>query len=370
MRIEHTAAKLPLIQSPEVGRSTSHEQLTHNSRRSEHINLLHTQGSSSPTTKSTVDDASVLRTFKPTAVKNVATPEKRNMETILVGIPAYNAESTIAKVIVHAKAFADIIIVADDGSTDDTGAIAENLGARVVRHARNRGKGEAIRTVFVEARQLKADALVTLDADGQHDPHDIPVLVRPILDGTADVIVGSRESIEAPRLRRTGVKVLNLATSVRDIDGATVDAQSGFRAYSKRAIDQLDFSEPGMGAEALALKSASVLGLRIKQIPINIKYLGGTDHSLNPISHFGDVLLAIIKAVILKRPVRSLGIPGLVLVIVGVYWWIRILDIYNTTTQFAIGNALVASVVLLAGFFMAISAMVLIAIILAIQERR
>jgi glycosyltransferase involved in cell wall biosynthesis len=289
---------------------------------------------------------------------------------ILVGIPAYNEENTIAKVIVNSKAYADLIIVADDGSTDNTELIAKSLGATVIRHTRNLGKGEAVRTIFMQAKRIKADALVTLDADGQHDPHDIPKLVRPILEDQADVIVGSRENVETPKLRAAGVRMLNLVTAVRDIDGGTVDAQSGFRAYSRRAIDKLHFDEPSMGAEAVALKSANTLGLRIKQVPITIKYLGGTDHSLNPVSHFSDVLVAVIKEVVLKRPVRSLGIPGLILVIVGLYWWVRILDIYNATRQFAIGNALVASVVLLAGFFMVISAMMLIAIVLAIQERR
>jgi glycosyltransferase involved in cell wall biosynthesis len=295
---------------------------------------------------------------------------KQERKSVLVGIPAYNEERTIAKVIVNTKTYADKIIVADDGSTDDTALIARNLGAEVVRHTRNRGKGEAVRTIFMQARRINVDVLVTLDADGQHDPHDIPALVRPIVEGTADVAVGSREALETPKLRRAGVRLLNLATSVKDIEGATVDAQSGFRAYSKRAIEQLRFDEPSMGAEALALKSATALGLRIKQVPIGIKYLGGTDHSLNPISHFSDVLVALVKAVVLRRPVRSLGIPGLLLVIAGIYWWVRILDIYNATRQFAIGNALVASVVLLAGFFMVISAMMLIAIVLAIQEHR
>jgi glycosyltransferase involved in cell wall biosynthesis len=311
-----------------------------------------------------------LRAFERAEPKDASVGRKHIGKIILVGIPAYNEEETIAKVIVNAEEHADTIIVVDDGSTDDTGAIAEGLGARVVRHTRNRGKGEALRTIFMQARHLEVDVLVTLDGDGQHDPHDIPELIRPILDSTADLVVGSREKRETPKLRRAGVRMLNLVTYVRDIDGATVDAQSGFRAYSKKAIDQLDFDEPGMGADALALRSASALGLRIKQVPISIKYLGRTDHSLNPVSHFSDVFLAIIKAVVLKRPVRSLGIPGLLLVILGVYWWIRILDIYNATREFAIGNALVASVVLLAGFFMVISAMILIAIVLAIQERR
>jgi glycosyltransferase involved in cell wall biosynthesis len=309
-----------------------------------------------------------LSALKRNEASDVKIAKGEQRQTVLVGIPAYNEEKAIAKVIVNSKKYADAIVVVDDGSTDDTGLIAGNLGVSVIRHVSNRGKGEAIKTVFVQARQLNADILVTVDGDGQHDPNDIPALIRPIIDGTADVVTGSRQARTTPKVRGAGVKILNFATSVKDTNGATVDAQSGFRAYSKRAVERLDIDEPGMGAEALVLKSASALGLRIKQVPISIKYLGRTDHSLNPISHFGDVLLAIIKAVVLKRPVRSLGIPGVLLLVVGVYWWIRILDIYNATREFAIGNALVASVVLLAGFFMVISAMVLIAIVLAIQE--
>jgi glycosyltransferase involved in cell wall biosynthesis len=296
-------------------------------------------------------------------------PRKQKKTTILVGIPAYNEEKTIAKVIANTKKYADTIIVADDGSTDDTGLIAEDLGAKVLRHARNKGKGEALKTIFGSARNLRADVLVTLDADGQHDPSRIPELTRPILEHKADIIIGSRMRQEIPRLRRAAHKVLDAATSVSDIDGAIVDSQSGYRAYSRRAINELDFYEPSMGAEALALKSAKSLGLVIRQVSIGVKYGGKNDHSLNPISHFSDVFSAIIKAIILKRPLRSLGIPGSILVLVGLYWWIQILDIYNGTRQFAIGNALVASVILLAGFFMAISAVVLIAIVLAIQER-
>jgi glycosyltransferase involved in cell wall biosynthesis len=309
-----------------------------------------------------------LSVLKRTEASDLKITKGEQRQNVLVGIPAYNEEKAIAKVIVNSKKYADAIVVVDDGSTDDTGLIARNLGVSVIRHVSNRGKGEAIKTVFVQARQLNADILVTVDGDGQHDPNEIPALIEPIIDGTADVVTGSRQARTTPKVRGAGVKILNLATSVKDTNGATVDAQSGFRAYSKRAVERLDIDEPGMGAEALVLKSASALGLRIKQVPISIKYLGRTDHSLNPISHFGDVLLAIIKAVVLKRPVRSLGIPGVLLVVVGVYWWIRILDIYNATREFAIGNALVASVVLLAGFFMVISAMVLIAIVLAIQE--
>jgi glycosyltransferase involved in cell wall biosynthesis len=309
------------------------------------------------------------KSFEKIQAKDVTMPRKPKKTTILVGIPAYNEEKTIAKVIVNSKRYADRIMVADDGSTDDTGLIAEGLGAKVLRHARNRGKGEALKTIFRSARNLRADVLVTLDADGQHDPHEIPALTRPILEHKADIIIGSREKQEIPKLRRAAHRVLDMATSVSDIDGAIVDSQSGYRAYSRRAIDELNFYEPGMGAEALVLKSAKALGLVIRQVPITVKYQGTAGHSMNPISHFSDVFSAIVKTVILKRPLRSLGIPGSILVLVGLYWWIQILDIYNASRQFAIGNALVASVILLVGFFMAISAVILIAIVLAIQER-
>ncbi len=303
-------------------------------------------------------------------VKNENNPDKLGSRSVFAGIPAYNEEKTIAKIIVNVRRYVDKVIVVDDGSTDDTALIAEGLGVIVVRHDRNRGKGGALRTMFELAKDLHVNALVTLDADAQHDPRDIPRVIQPIMDGTADMVVGSRkmQRESTPRLRRTGQKVLDQATSVRDLDGVIVDSQSGFRAYSGKAIAKLDFAEPGMGAESIALKAASRLGLTIRQIPVTMKYQGGEDHSLNPLVHFSDVFSALVKTVVLKRPVRSLGIPGAVLVLAGLYWWVQILYTYNATKQFAIGNALVASVILLAGFFLGISAVILIAIVLAIQE--
>jgi hypothetical protein len=95
------------------------------------------------------------------------------------------------------------------------------------------------------------------------------------MDGTADSVVGSRMQQESiPKLRRAGQKVLDQATSARDLDGVVVDSQSGFRAYSGKAIAKLDFAEPSMGAEPLTLKTASNLGLTIRQVPVIMKYQG------------------------------------------------------------------------------------------------
>ena len=171
-------------------------------------------------------------------------------QLVIAGIPSYNDESTIAKVIVNSGKHVGKIVVVDDGSTDDIGIIAEKLGAIVVRHDRNRGKGEALKTVFEKARELGADVLVTLDADAQHEPNDIPKVVRLVLDDVADIVVGARaEPGSTPTVRRLGQRFLDATLQVRDQEGAVVDSQSGFRAYSKKALAQLDFYEWSMGAE-------------------------------------------------------------------------------------------------------------------------
>jgi len=116
-----------------------------------------------------------------------------DMKPLVVAcIPAYNEEGSIAGVVVQARKYVDRVVVCDDGSVDLTGAIAEGLGAVVVRHGRNLGKGAALRSAFLRARELGADVVAMLDADGQHDPEEIPGLVEPILKGEADMVVGSR----------------------------------------------------------------------------------------------------------------------------------------------------------------------------------
>ena len=110
----------------------------------------------------------------------------------VVGIPAFNEEKTIARVVLEAQKYADKVVVCDDGSSDMTAEIAERLGADVARHEQNLGYGAAIQSLFRRARELGADVLVTLDTDGQHDPREVPNVVKPILEGKANVVIGSR----------------------------------------------------------------------------------------------------------------------------------------------------------------------------------
>lgn len=131
---------------------------------------------------------------------------------IVVGIPAYNEEKTIAPVLLEAEKHSDVVLVCDDGSRDRTGEIASRLGARVLRHERNMGYGESIRTLLREARSLRADVFVTLDGDGQHDPSEIPVLVEGLMSEGADIAIGSRflrGDDSTPGWRRFGIRLIN-----------------------------------------------------------------------------------------------------------------------------------------------------------------
>ena len=165
---------------------------------------------------------------------------------VVVGIPAFNEEKAIARVILEAQKFADAVVVCDDGSTDLTAEIAERLGADVIKHERNSGYGAAIRSLFGRARELGADVLVTLDADGQHDANEIPNVLKPILQNKADIVVGSRfidaqGTTEMPLYRRFGAKIITKLVNGSSKNGIS-DAQSGFRAYNRQTMEKLGVS--------------------------------------------------------------------------------------------------------------------------------
>jgi glycosyltransferase involved in cell wall biosynthesis len=142
---------------------------------------------------------------------------------VVVGIPAFNEERTIAKVVLESQRFADKVVVCDDGSSDMTAEIAERLGADVARHERNLGYGAAVQSLFRRAREL--------GADGQHDPSEVSDVVKPIVEGKADVVVGSRfvderSAYAMPWYRRAGVKFVTRLTNNGARHGVK-DGQSG-----------------------------------------------------------------------------------------------------------------------------------------------
>lgn len=165
---------------------------------------------------------------------------------VVVVLPAFNVQDTIGEVIIRTERYVDEVVVVDDGSRDLTSVLAERLGAKVLRHQENLGKGVALRTGFRYACEAGFDVLVTLDSDGQHNPGEIPILIDPIMRGEADVVNGSRLifDTEMPFYRRVGNMLLTALT--RRSQGV-LDTQSGFRAYSRRAIGAIDIRSSGMG---------------------------------------------------------------------------------------------------------------------------
>ena len=239
------------------------------------------------------------------------------MTHIAVILPAYNEEVAIGSMLLRTKQFADRVILVDDGSTDRTSEVARLAGFEFIRHPTNMGKGAALRTGFEAADG--ADVIVTMDADGQHDPGDIPKLPGAILAGEADVVNGSRymngTGKSTPAYRRLGQSVLDKATNLNSGLKIT-DTQSGFRAFSGGVIPSFRFSQKGFGIESEMLADVANAGLRIKEVEVGVRY--DVDCSTeNPVSHGVRVLLRVLHDMELNRPLYYFTVPGMVMAVVG-----------------------------------------------------
>jgi glycosyltransferase involved in cell wall biosynthesis len=273
-----------------------------------------------------------------------------------VGIPAFNEEKNIAAIITKLADITDTIIVCNDGSSDLTSDIAEKMGTFVINHEKNLGYGAAIRSIFLKAKELNGDILVTFDADGQHRIEDIEKVTKPIIDQEVDLVIGSRfldeSEKEVPRYRKVGIKVITKITNV-SIKKQLTDSQSGFRAYSKKVLAELNPSELGMGISTEILIKASNKNFRITEVPIKILYAGDTS-THNPVSHGSSVILSTIKYTSIEHPLKFYGIPSMILFIIGISFTYLSAEYYaeigrlNTNlTIIAAGTVLIAVVLLI-----------------------
>jgi glycosyltransferase involved in cell wall biosynthesis len=235
----------------------------------------------------------------------------------LVCIPAYNEETKIKDVVKKSLPYVDKVIVCDDGSTDNTAALAKKAGAIVISHTTNLGYGAAISTLFDYCRKNNAEIMVTLDGDGQHNPDQVPDLINIILKHNVDVVIGSRslrDDKDLPSYRRAGIKIIT-STINSATDLKVTDSQSGFRAYSRTAIDLIHPSESGMSV------STEIL------LKINVSYTGDTSTE-HPVSHGAHVIGTTLKYVSIKHPMYFYGIPGILLFISGLIMGVSFLDSY------------------------------------------
>lgn len=205
------------------------------------------------------------------------------MTSVVAVVPARDEARRIGPVVETAHRRLPVVVV-DDGSTDDTAGIAEAAGATVVRLDENRGKGTALRAGFRRVLEEGAEAVVTLDADGQHDPGEIPAFLEAHRESGADLVIGARDFASMPPARRLantlGRIVLRWAVG-RDVP----DNQSGYRLMSRRLVERsLELDEAGFAFEVQVLVECARRGWPIEWVPIRTIYAAERSH-INPVLH-------------------------------------------------------------------------------------
>ena len=290
---------------------------------------------------------------------------------IVIGIPAFNEEKNIASILIKLKKVTKDIIVCDDGSTDLTANIAEELGAIVIKHEKNLGYGGAISSIFLKAQEIQADVLVTFDADGQHRIEDIEEVLEPIKKNLADAVIGSRflnNNQEIPKYRKVGIKVITELTNI--IGGTKIsDSQSGFRAYNKKILENIKPTELGMGISTEILIKIQKVGFRITEVPITILYEGDTS-THNPVSHGSSVIFSTIKYVAIERPLTFYGIPGIFFLAVGLIFGLWAMQVFSEQGEIITNIALVGIGGVILGTVLMITATILHSIVSVVRERK
>jgi len=283
---------------------------------------------------------------------------------ILACIPAFNEENIIGEVVKKTLSYVDKVIVCDDGSWDNTFNEAKISGAEVIHHSKNLGKGAALKSLFNYARNSNFDVIVTIDGDGQFLAEEITKLVKSIVEKKSDIVIGYRfdDKTEMPSYRKVGNKILDKITSLAS-DLPFRDTQSGFRAYSKKAIDLITFQTNGFGADSEILINISKKGLRISEEKVTVIYNTGRKTSTkNPLSHSGEVITSIIELVAIRHPLKYLGILGIIFLIIGIIFSVIIISTFNDTRYFSIPFTLLSMSSLLIGLMLLLMSVLLFSI--------
>ena len=275
--------------------------------------------------------------------------------TIIACIPAFNEGRVIGPLVKDVLQYVDKVIVCDDGSNDNTFIEAEKAGSQVLKHKKNLGKGAALKTLFDFVKNKNFDVLITIDGDGQFSPNEIPKLITPIIDKKMDVVIGYRSNRdEIPSYRKIGNKFLDSMTNLAS-ELPFRDTQSGFRSYSKAAIFTINFKTDGFGADSEILIDASRKKLNITEVPVLVRYNTGEKTSTkDPISHTSEVITSLIESIALRHPLKYLGIPGIILIFVGIGLLIWSITYFNEARSFpipilvsSIGSTIIGAMLLL-----------------------
>ena len=291
-------------------------------------------------------------------MKQPSNSSRQNKLKIAAGLPAFNEESYIGSVVLRARQYVEETFVCDDGSADQTAKVAKLAGATVIQHQQNQGYGASIKSLLAAAKEKGVDILVVLDGDSQHNPDEIPNLINKISEGY-DLVIGSREQQhnDIPGYRRMGQHVI--ARFSQTLSGLELsDSESGFRAFSRNALEKLDLKENGMAISAETISRATENGLKIGETPISVRYTkdGST---LNPVAHGVGVLSRIIAMISERRPLFFFGWGGAILVILGILSGIRAAGIVMGGAGAINGWTLVSVLLLVIGVFSVFTGIIL-----------
>ena len=294
------------------------------------------------------------------------------MSKIAIGLPAFNEGKNIASIIVQLKKKYELIIVCDDGSSDFTSVIAKEMGAIVIKHKKNLGYGAAIRSLFLKARELDCDILITFDSDGQHKISDIESVIQPIENKQANIVIGSRflGNIEGdvPTYRKLGIKAItNLVNS--NTTNKITDSQSGFRGYDKKTLEKIIPSESGMGVSTEILIKSNKYEFKIIEVPITILYEKKIT-TQQTLSHGTSVILSTMKFISIEHPLKFYGIPGILFLTIGLFF------IVWTVHEFTIGGSIITNISIIGigsitlGSILTMTSILLYSLVSVVRERR
>jgi len=239
---------------------------------------------------------------------------------IVAVIPAFNEEGTIGKIVSDTSKFVDAVVVIDDGSTDKTAEIAERNKAIVIRHLVNKGVGKSIIDGYAKALELNAEIIVQLDADGQHQPAEIPKLLNLIREGKADLVIGSRfigKNNHMPVHRKLGNLFFTKLTNTLSKQKLT-DTQSGFRAIRRQVLEKIYLQGSFTYVHELVLRAAKE-GYKVSEVPISVasREQGKSKVVRNPITYGLRSLLIILRTLRDFHPFLFFGGIGSVLFLCG-----------------------------------------------------
>ena len=269
-------------------------------------------------------------------------------------------------IIRRARSYVDEIIVCNDGSSDSTAKLAIQEGALVINHPKNYGYGKTIRTLFQTALERRADIVVTIDSDGQHNPEQIPSVIAPILKNGIDIVIGSRfidqnDEIKIPFYRSFGIKTITKFTKHASYKNLT-DSQNGFRAYSRHAVETMNLVEDGMEISTEILMRAGSKKLTITEVPITVNYDVKNTSTHNFLSHGMSVLFSVIQFISLRHPLLFYGLPGITILAVSGYFAYNSLELFSTTRFISINMILLSITATIIGIILLITASILFTI--------